>query len=713
VTDDATAPYPDSVAHLFDELRRLDALLRTHLEAWWAQHETVDEYRGLYIADETVEQLVYGSSNERGTGKDERTRGRTSDHREAETDQIAAEIEARVTASIAAGLDLRLVRLADDFELEPSEVTVLLVALAPAVDLTYETLYSYLQDDVTKKRPTVALALDLLCTDDRERVAMRALFETDAPLVRHRLLSVENGDAPLLARPLRVDDRIVEFLLGSDAVDPALAGVATYGNPVESDGDELLTATRTTLDNLLARDAPPLLGVSGPTGSGRRAVVDAVCRVRETPRLTVDVAMVPPEAFVDTVERTCREALLGCATLHVANVDAWDGAQLTDAVERFDAFAGAVVLTGREPWRPPRPPSNHAFAAIEMDVPPFTRRQQLWTAALGSEATTVDVDGLATKFRLTPGEIRDAVASARELAAITSEGTLTESLLYRACRERSGPALEALGRKVTPTYTWDDIVLPDDRLTYLREIADRITHRGRVYADWGFEARFSLGRGLVVLFTGPSGTGKTMAAEIIAGDAGLDLYKVDLATVVSKYIGETEKNLGRVFDAAETTDAVLLFDEADALFGTRTEVRDSHDRYANIEVDYLLQRIEEYEGTVILTTNLERNIDDAFRRRLHVSVDFPTPDREARRAIWERVFPAETPVAELDVDFLSTLEFTGGNIKTVALTAAFLAAAADESVTMHHVVHAANREFRKTGRLVDPETFGAYRELVE
>jgi SpoVK/Ycf46/Vps4 family AAA+-type ATPase len=208
-----------------------------------------------------------------------------------------------------------------------------------------------------------------------------------------------------------------------------------------------------------------------------------------------------------------------------------------------------------------------------------------------------------------------------------------------------------------------------------------------------------------------------MAAEILAADTGLDLYKVDLASVVSKYIGETEKNLARVFDAAETTDAVLLFDEADALFGKRTDVRDSHDRYANIEVDYLLQRIEEYEGTVILTTNLERNIDEAFRRRIHVSVDFPTPDREARAAIWERTFPAATPVDELDVEFLSSLEFTGGNIKNVALTAAFLAA--DEGrddggrVTMRHVVRAAAREFRKTGRLVDPETFGPYRELVE
>jgi hypothetical protein len=592
--------------------------------------------------------------------------------------------------------------------------------------------------------------LDLLCSDERDRVATRRLFAPDAPLRRHHLVAVEGeGDVLLPARRLRADDRIVEFLLGSDTIDPALSGVASYHEPTvragsdgvgERDpsdddglgsddpsddpggdsaidpaagGGHLSPAHRATLNRLLTRDAPPMLVVSGPDGSGRCHVADAVSRARGTPRLAVDAAGVPEGGFAETLDRACREALLGRATLHVTNVDVWDDDRRSAVVERFDGAAVAVVLSGHDTWRPPRPPAGHAFAAIELSVPSFADRRRLWAATLGDDAGVADLDGLATKFRLTPGGIDDAVATARELAAVTPDGRLTEALLYRACRERPGQALDALGRKVEPTYGWDDIVLPDDRMTSLREIVARVTHRGRVYADWGFESRFSLGRGLVVLFTGPSGTGKTMAAEIVAADTGLDLYKVDVASVVSKYIGETEKNLGRVFDAAETTDAILLFDEADALFGKRTDVRDSHDRYANIEVDYLLQRIEEYEGTVILTTNLERNIDEAFRRRIHVGVDFPEPDREARAAIWERVFPAETPVDDLDVEFLSTLEFTGGNVKNVAVTAAFLAADDDEPVTMRHAVRAATREFRKTGRLVHPETFERYRDLLE
>jgi SpoVK/Ycf46/Vps4 family AAA+-type ATPase len=242
-------------------------------------------------------------------------------------------------------------------------------------------------------------------------------------------------------------------------------------------------------------------------------------------------------------------------------------------------------------------------------------------------------------------------------------------------------------------------------------VADQIRRRSTVYAAWGFEGRFSLGNGTIALFSGPPGTGKTMAAEVIAGDVGLDLYRVDLASVVSKYIGETEKNLARVFDAAEASNAILLFDEADALFGKRSEVSDAHDRYANVEVAYLLQRVEAYDGTVLLTTNHERNVDEAFLRRIHHRIDFPRPDAAVRERIWRAIFPAETPVGDLDYEFLASFAITGGNIKNVALRAAFLAAA-DSCVEMPHVVRAVRRELQKEGTLIDPAEFGPYRELL-
>ena len=262
-------------------------------------------------------------------------------------------------------------------------------------------------------------------------------------------------------------------------------------------------------------------------------------------------------------------------------------------------------------------------------------------------------------------------------------------------------------RKITPEYKWEDIVLPADRLEQLREVCNHVKYRDRVYGEWGFDRKLSLGKGLSVLFAGPSGTGKTMAAEIIAGALGLDLYKIDLSTVVSKYIGETEKNLSRIFVEAETSNAILFFDEADALFGKRSEVKDSHDRYANIEIGYLLQRMEEYEGVVILATNFRKNMDEAFVRRLHFTVEFPFPNEEDRHRIWQGIWPGDTPrSAELDLDFMAQrFELTGGNIRNIALAAAFLAADNSSIVDMTHLLHATKREYQKMGKVVSESEF--------
>jgi SpoVK/Ycf46/Vps4 family AAA+-type ATPase len=298
---------------------------------------------------------------------------------------------------------------------------------------------------------------------------------------------------------------------------------------------------------------------------------------------------------------------------------------------------------------------------------------------------------------------------------------VTAADLHTACRLQSNRKLATLARKITPHYTWGDIVLPPDRLQQLREICNQLKYRARVYDEWGFDRKLSLGKGLNVLFAGPSGTGKTMAAEIMAGELGLDLYKIDLATVVSKYIGETEKNLARIFGEAETSNAILFFDEADALFGKRSEVRDSHDRYANIEISYLLQRMEEYDGVAILATNLHKNMDEAFVRRMHFTVEFPFPDQTHRLRIWEKIWPAETPRAPgLDLDFMARrFEIAGGSIRNIALAAAFLAAdecAAHSSegegcgqvVGMSHLIRATQREYQKMGKVVVDGEFGEY-----
>jgi SpoVK/Ycf46/Vps4 family AAA+-type ATPase len=283
------------------------------------------------------------------------------------------------------------------------------------------------------------------------------------------------------------------------------------------------------------------------------------------------------------------------------------------------------------------------------------------------------------------------------------------------CKAQSNRNLANYSRKIEPRYTWDDIVLPHDIKKQLKEIAGYIKYRGIVYTDWGFDKKFSLGKGLNALFSGPSGTGKTMSVEIIAHDAGLDVYKIDLSNVVSKYIGETEKNLSKIFKEAETSNAILFFDEADALFGKRSEVKDAHDRYANIEIGYLLQKMEEYEGVVILATNLSKNIDDAFLRRMQFVIDFPFPDEEQRKLIWSGIFPKDAPRAG-DIDykfFAERLKLAGGNIKNIALSSAFYAAEESSAIGMHHIMRAAKKEYMKMGKPFLKEEFQPYYKMIE
>jgi SpoVK/Ycf46/Vps4 family AAA+-type ATPase len=355
---------------------------------------------------------------------------------------------------------------------------------------------------------------------------------------------------------------------------------------------------------------------------------------------------------------------------------------------------------------------------VEFPLPDYPSRKAWWDASLNGNIVVsegVETAELANKFRFSGGQIRDAVAKARNLALWqTEDGTVSMETLYAACRAQSNQKLSSLAQKIQPKYTWDDIILPNDRKTQLREMCHYLKYRPLVYGEWGFERKLSLGKGLNALFHGPSGTGKTMAAEIMASELEIDLYKIDLSQVVSKYIGETEKNLDKIFTEAETSNAILFFDEADALFGKRSEVKDAHDRYANIEIGYLLQKMEEYEGMTILATNLRKNMDEAFVRRLRFSVEFPFPDRDDRCRIWEITFPPEAPrEADIDFDYLAKqFKITGGNIKNIVLCAAFLAAEDGGAIAMKHIIHAVKREFQKMGKLCMEEDFGKYYSLL-
>ena len=366
-----------------------------------------------------------------------------------------------------------------------------------------------------------------------------------------------------------------------------------------------------------------------------------------------------------------------------------------------------MVLTGSQSWDPrwSRRPT------LVLDVPNLAEgeRANSWNAALGLATPQVAISRAVAAYRLTPEQVSLAAEEARQRAAARGS-TLDADDLQAGARAQNSAGLQKLAHRISPRASWGDLVLPRYIEGQLRSIAGRVRQRGQVFDEWRLGSNSSRAPGVTALFAGDSGTGKTMSAEVVARSLGLDLYVIDLSTVVDKYIGETEKNLDRIFVEAERVNGVLLFDEADAIFGKRSEVKDARDRYANVEVAYLLQRMEQFEGLAILTTNLRANVDEAFLRRIDILVEFPLPDPESRAHLWAKQLTPELPVADdLDLGFLaSAFELSGGNIRNVVLSAAFEAAEDDKAVSMAHIIRATSAEYRKLGRLCVESEFGPY-----
>ena len=723
------APYASSWEHLADELRWLDHLL--HLRLLDRRREAGDDplepFKGLVLSEQEILRLLAAGGLQppavpRGTG-DAALPAAVA----AALDELALRIARRREASARAGAELALPRLSRIFHLGPFEERCLLICLAPEIDRKYEKLYAYLQDDVTRRKPTVGLVLELLCGSREEAFAARAAFEPQAAVLKGRLVQIDGngGLSSLLSRALKLEDRIAGFLLGSPTIAPAVQELAELVQPGAPSGirlacEDLRGRLGEAVRERLGRAEPASLIVylHGSYGTEKQALARAVCADLGLPLVAADAErmLADPRPFEETAWLVAREAVLQPAALCLAGFDRLFAEEQGQSPprEKLRALLAAVqalsrltFLLGERPWSPAGVlESQDGFIEIALRPPDAVTARALWEERLRGEplAGGIDAGALASRFRLTSGQIRDAAALAGSLARWRSprEGTITADDLAAACRAQAGLKLSKVARKVEPGYGWEDIVLPPDPLEQLREICSQAEHRHVVFGAWGFGRRMSLGKGLNALFSGPPGTGKTMAAEVIARELALDLYKIDLSQVVSKYIGETEKNLDRVFAAAESSNAILFFDEADALFGKRSEVRDSHDRYANVEVSYLLQKMEEYEGVAILASNLRQHLDQAFLRRLAFTVHFPFPDEDSRRRIWEGSWPEEAPVdAGVDFRFLAReFRLAGGNIRNIVLAAAFLAAAERDRVRQSHLLRATRREYQKMGKTI-------------
>jgi AAA+ superfamily predicted ATPase len=668
----------DSTRHLLARAQ----LVEDKVRALVAHRRSVDPapddpFRGLYLSDQVVDTLL-----------------RKGSEPALDTSQRRAALEERAGVAEASGVRFRLRDLARTAVLSDRDVEILVICLIPDLDSRFEKLYGYLNDDVTHRRATVGLALELSELSPLDATA-RARLSPGAPLVDNSLIVVDDVDRPFLTRTIRVPDRVTAHLLGSDHADPSLSELLVEplghgGVQARRLSEAFVNGERFCYVRESVGDAGAAVGIAALQIAGHAVICCEATRLAACGDVLGVISVLG------------REALLRGASLVISPIEAF-GARSAELIFHLTRLPVPVVLTGTTTWDPDW--SDRVPLIVEASRLTLEERAAMWRRELGDMADGLSVDDIAGQYMFGPRQIAAAITAAEAQARSTREhndGIPDDVSLRRGARSQNAAGLERLARRIEPGVGWDDIVLPEKPLRQLRELTHRARNRERVLTDWRMRPGGGRGCGITALFAGDSGTGKTMAAEVIAGELGLDLYTVNLATVVDKYIGETEKNLERIFTEAARVSAVLLFDEADAIFGKRSEVRDAHDRYANIESAYLLQRMETFDGLAVLATNLRANLDDAFTRRLDMIVDFPVPDEAARLALWRGCLAPPVPTLDdLNLEgYAEAFTLSGGNIRSAAITAAYLAAEGGGAIGATHLSAAIQQEFRKLGRLL-------------
>ncbi|WP_017303711.1 ATP-binding protein [Spirulina subsalsa] len=702
---------------LIDLLHQLDQRLNVAMmaaEALFQADSRGDPYRGIQIGELEVKQLLTQVPSE---------------PRFPSPDAEDARFVVSGTPDTSA-----LAWLQEEFGLDEFDVGVLAIAIAPELDRRYERLYVYLQDDVRAKRPTVDLCLNLLCTSALEKMSQRVHFAPEAPLIHSGLLHLipdpHQSFPSLLAHIIKLDPLVVRLLLGQEGLDERLSAFCQIITPKVCDEDlPLSPRIKKALPEFVKQSRlnkePLMLYFSGGEEWLKDCMVQNIAQTLTISLWRANINKIPRSNIQEfsTVLRVLLQASqLQNTLLFLMNLDSIKNSDCQvfyqELLTQLSHYSSVVILSGVSAW-------DNAGIKIKgiltVDFPDldFKQRHYFWQKnlqALKINLSPEDIISLSGRFQLNSQQIANAVTMAdhykkwQNLDDSEVLDTIQAHDLFRAARRISDHSLDELAKKVNPKYVWDDIILSTYQKGQLQEICNQIKFKNLVWETWGFKEKQSLGRGLNVMFSGPSGTGKTMAAEVIAQELQFDLYKIDLSQVVNKYIGETEKNLNKIFEAATHANVILLFDEADALFGKRSNVKDAHDRYANLEVSYLLQKMEEYEGLAILTTNLCNNMDEAFTRRLQFIIDFSLPNEKQRYEIWQKAFPAKTPChGDLGFSFLAhNFELTGGNIRNIALKSAFLAASEGRQVERVHIIQGVRREYQKIGKILKKDIEDGY-----
>jgi hypothetical protein len=593
------------------------------------------------------------------------------------------------------------VLLSRGFGLSPFERNVLLLSAATELDERIPSMIGAATGDPGQRFPTFGLAVQMFPNPAWD------VLSPERPLLFWRLVDIDHHEnRPLTSSPIRPDQRIVAYLKGLNYMDERLRPMV---EPLEevSAGEDVPASQHKVVDRMvhhLDAAAPeqrvPVLQLVGPFEQTKKLLARHLATRLGVHLFRMPASVLPaaPEELESIGRLWSRETMLVPVALYLEEADGVPSAGYSPVTRFLSQTGGLVALSVR----------HHAVElgsgrdAFEVAKPTPTEQRSEWLGRLGV-GTPPMADQLAGQFNFDAQEIARIVEEVS--ASGPSDSAARDEALWASCRARTRPHMESLAQRVEAKANWRDIVLPPAELSALERLSSQVRARSRVYDNWGYRDRMNRGFGITALFAGESGTGKTMAAEVIANELSLDLYRIDLSAVVDKYIGETEKNLRRLFDAAEDGGAILFFDEADALFGKRSEVKDSHDRYANIEINYLLQRMEGYRGLAILATNLKDALDKAFLRRIRFLVNFPFPDESMRLRMWQGVFPEKVPLGQLDNHRLASFRLTGGHIHNAALCAAFLAADGGTEVTMPLVLDAIRQELRKLDRPINDADF--------
>lgn len=725
-------PFYSSLEYIEEELKRLDLRLILYLRSCLDAGAINSNTLALSSADEIFD-LLEGFS----------TFGSDKEQIESRLRQLDMQIAQRLEAGKEQGSHISIQHLSQLYGLGPFEQYCIIACLAPEVDQKYQKVYGFLQNDMTEKKPTIDMLAKIFQLEEQERNLIRGVFDIQAPLAGYLMeLHNELSDSwvPLITRHLKLDDWAVNYLLDINIPDTQLVQVTEFimpagkwkdNTPSEKEngfpsdlGDKIIRFVDYYRDT--GREGVnKVFYFYGPRGVGKTEQVIAICDRLGLPLIMVDVErMLPADGFEELLRRLERQARVSNAAVCLKNIDlllkeANHQSKQNRLLQMLQSIITLTFIIGHAQWNPTDTSNTSTFVEVEFPYPNGAERRSCWEQQRREYNLDDDIDlgKFSENFRFTQGQIKTALRLGESSSVWNraENGRIGREELYNSCYAQSNKKLSTLAAKIKALYTMEMLVLPEEQMEQMQEICNQVKYRSLVYEKWEFEKRLSLGKGLNILFSGPPGSGKTMAAEVIANEIGLEIYKIDVSQVVSKYIGETEKNLEEIFKEAETSNAILFFDEADALFGKRSEVKDAHDRYANVEIAYLLQRMEEYDGIVILATNLNQNIDEAFLRRLHFNVNFPFPDREQRKLIWQGIFPAAAPVdRELDYDFLAEkFVLAGGNIKNIALNAAFYAAHASSSIGIKDIMLAAKREYKKLGKTFLMSDYAPYYQLIE